>query len=95
MGFELEWPRVDAKIDYYYVTAVSAGDTAGLELPTDGYNDLRAYIGANVPLQNNELTFFVQGRNLTDDEQRRHTSFIKDTVPLPGRTVEAGVRLKF
>ena len=42
-----------------------------------------------------DLTVFVQGKNLTDDEQRLHTSFIKDFAPEPGRTIEAGVRLSF
>jgi iron complex outermembrane recepter protein len=38
---------------------------------------------------------FVQGRNLTDDEQRQHSSFIKDLAPMPGRTIEAGLRARF
>ena len=38
---------------------------------------------------------FLQGRNLTDDEQRLHTSIVKDLVPQPGRTIEAGIRIAF
>jgi iron complex outermembrane receptor protein len=38
---------------------------------------------------------FVQGKNLTDDEQRYHASFIKDFAPQPGRTIEAGIRMRF
>jgi len=38
---------------------------------------------------------FVRGTNLTDEEARPHTSFLKDLAPLPGRNFSAGVRLKF
>jgi iron complex outermembrane receptor protein len=41
------------------------------------------------------FTVFLQGRNLTDQDQRQHTSFIKDFAPMPGRTVEAGLRARF
>jgi iron complex outermembrane receptor protein len=80
-------------VDHTWVRAQS--DRAEFELPTDSYHDLRAYLGADVPLGGQVLTVFVQGRNLTDDEQRQNASFIKDTAPLPGRTIEAGVRASF
>jgi iron complex outermembrane receptor protein len=41
------------------------------------------------------VELFLSGRNLTDDEQRYHTTFIKDLAPQPGRTIEAGVRVYF
>jgi iron complex outermembrane receptor protein len=33
------------------------------------------------------------GRNLLDDVARRHTSFVKDEVPLPGRNL--GLKLAY
>jgi iron complex outermembrane receptor protein len=41
------------------------------------------------------VELFLSGRNLTDDEQRYHTTFIKDLAPQLGRTVEAGARVYF
>ena len=35
------------------------------------------------------------GLNLTDELYRRHTSFIKDFAPLPGRSIVAGLRANF
>ena len=40
------------------------------------------------------VRLYPQGKNLTDDEQRKHTSVVKDLVPEPGRTIEAGVGIR-
>jgi len=37
----------------------------------------------------------VQGRNLTGETVRRHTSFLKDRLPLPGRSVRLAARFDF
>jgi len=85
---------VRASVDYLWVE--EQDDIADFELPTEEYEDLRAYLGADFGLGADAvLTVFVQGRNLTDDDQRQHSSFIKDAAPLPGRTVEAGLRARF
>ncbi|MEO1203342.1 MAG: TonB-dependent receptor [Pseudomonadota bacterium] len=80
---EVVWIRVDAQ-----------RDTAAGELPTEAYNDLRVHLAYALNLGDNSLELFLTGRNLTDDEQRYHTSFIKDFAPQPGRTIEAGVTLR-
>ncbi|MDZ7670923.1 MAG: hypothetical protein U5Q16_16430 [Gammaproteobacteria bacterium] len=83
-----------ASVDY--LRAREKDSVAGFELPTEAYNDVRAYLGADFGLgKDASLTVFLQGRNLTDDEQRQHSSFIKDLAPQPGRTVEAGIRARF
>ncbi len=41
------------------------------------------------------LDFYVKGMNLTDEEAREHTSFLKERLPLPGRGVVAGVKVTF
>ena len=92
VGFDLAFGVVSASIDYVRVS--DQDDVAEQELETDSYNDLRAYLGAAFPVgSDTTLSVFVTGKNLTDDEQRRHTSFIKDFAPAPGRTIEAGLRL--
>ena len=92
-GLSLSMGSLDASIDYLRVAEQS--DTAAAELPTDAYDDVRVYLGTDIGWNDQELTLFLQGSNLTDDEQRNHTSFIKDLAPAPGRTLEVGIRLRF
>ncbi len=41
------------------------------------------------------LDFYVKGMNLTNQEAREHTSFLKERLPLPGRGFVAGVKMTF
>ena len=93
LGLELDWGNLDVNVDY--TRAFKQDDVADFELATDAYDDLRAYVGWGHDWGDTSLTVFVQGRNLTDDEQRLHTSIVKDVVPQPGRTIEAGLRVAF
>lgn len=67
--------------------------TASGELPTDGYTMVG--IDASYSIDDQGLYIFVRGTNLADEDARQHPSPLKDTVPLPGRSVQAGVRWKF
>ena len=93
VGASLDWHRITARIDYLYVD--EQDDVSEFELPTDDYEDLRIFISTHVPARFGKFELFVQGKNLTDDEQRYHTSFIKDFAPQPGRTFEGGIRMRF
>jgi iron complex outermembrane receptor protein len=94
VGAQMSFGPVTASLDYLRVE--DQDDAAPGELPTQGYDDLQAYLGVELPFAaDHRLTMFVSGRNLTDDEQRLHTSFIKDFAPAPGRTIEAGLRYLF
>ncbi len=42
-----------------------------------------------------ELELFLNASNLGDEEARKHTSFVKDVAPLPGRNYALGVRSRF
>ena len=65
------------------------------ETPSDSYTLVFADINYNLEIGDNAVEFFVMGRNLSDEEARPHTSFVKDRVPLPGRSVEFGARIFF
>ena len=52
-------------------------------------------VGWDVEVGIMSVSVYLRGRNLTDDEQRNHTSVVKDLVPEPGRTIEAGVRIRY
>ena len=93
LGIEASIASLTASLDFYRVA--EQDDVADLELPTNAYNDVRAYVSYDVAVPEGTLTFFLAGKNLTDDEQRHHASFIKEFAPAPGRTVEAGLRWRF
>ena len=92
LGIDGDWGDLTASLDYRRMA--DSDDVAVNELATDGWTDVRAYIGYRLPAAEG-LEVFLQGRNLTDEEQREHVSAIKDLAPLPGRTLEAGVRIRF
>jgi iron complex outermembrane receptor protein len=69
---------------------------AGNELPTDGYTMLGADASWRIPSASGREWFaYLRGENLLDEDARRHTSPLKEFVPLPGRSVGAGLRLEF
>ncbi len=82
-----------AAIDGLY--AAKQDHTAAFELPTDAYFLLAASISYQVKLGNVDSTFYIRGVNLTDEEARLSTSFLKDVAPLAGRGVIAGIRAEF
>ena len=51
--------------------------------------DLGARFGAQI------VDILLRGRNLTDEEARSHTSFLKNVAPLPGRNVTLSLRFQF
>ncbi len=83
------------------VFANHQSDVASNELQTDSYQVLNAQFDLHVPyvkesLGKNYLTsFYVRGTNLTDEEVRYSTSFIKDFAPQRGRAILFGIRTLF
>ena len=95
LGFELIWHNDAWRAKLGFSDVGDQNDIAPFELRTEGYQDVSLKVEYNVALGGTNLTAFLQGRNLSDEEQRAHTSFVKDFVPAPGRRVEAGIRLVF
>ena len=94
IGLSASWGTATMGIDY--LRAEDQDETAEHELPTDGYDDLSVHATLELPAGNGAtMEFFLYGKNLTNDEQRLHTSHIKDLAPQPGRTFEVGTRVRF
>ncbi len=75
--------------------ALEQSRTAPLETTTPGYTRVDAEVSHTWSMgPSRTATFFVQGRNLLNDDVRLSTSFIKDAAPQPGRSVFAGLRLR-
>lgn len=70
-------------------------DVAPDETPTAGYTLVDAHFAYHWDTDAYGWEVFVDGRNLTDREARVHTSYLKDSVVLPGRDFNLGLRIFF
>ncbi|MDA0707300.1 MAG: TonB-dependent receptor [Proteobacteria bacterium] len=66
---------------------------AANELPTDSYTLVGAEL--SYAFEQPDIFVFLRGTNLTDEDARQHTSPLKDLVPLPGRSLQLGLRYDF
>lgn len=96
IGSELSW-RSDSVGLYLKVLNASDQDNPGdFETGTDGYTRWDAGIDYNVQFSGDtELFAFLKLKNITDEEIRLSTSFLRNFAPQAGQSVEAGVRLMF
>jgi len=70
-------------------------DVAVNEIPTDGYTILGLEISHRTQWVGAEWLLYLRGTNLLDEEARRHSSLLKEFMPLPGRALVAGLRAEF
>lgn len=69
-------------------------ETAAFETETDGYAMFNADVEVT-PFEGRDLRLILGVRNITDEEGRVHSSFLKDQVPLPGRNFRIAIRSSF
>ena len=96
LGSELSWDLGDFSASLSFLHAFDQ-DKPGLnELETEGYTrwDLEADYRIESPANGN-LQLFAKLRNLTDDEIRLSTSYLRGFAPESGRSLELGVRYNF
>ena len=78
------------------IHAFEAKRLAPLETPTAAYTRVDGEIAWQMETaKGRQVTLFLQGTNLTDQEIRLHTSYLKDMAPLMGRSFTTGVRAEF
>ena len=66
-------------------------DVAPFEEATAGYTMVSTDLSWAVPRDGDaNLSFFIRGSNLLDEDARRHTSLVKEIAPLPGRNFSIG-----
>jgi iron complex outermembrane receptor protein len=70
-------------------------DTAELESETDGYTMFDANVNFFIDGMGDDLVAFVKVNNITNEQARVHTSFLKNVSPLPARGLTVGVRGSF
>ena len=88
VAYTLNNIRADLDITYF----AKQDDISTFETETDGYTLVDASITYDIPLGDIDLSVYLSGENLTDEEARVHTSFLKDIAPRPGRNFAFGVR---
>ena len=70
-------------------------DIAAFETETDSYTMVDANFNYFIDGIGSEMAVFVKGNNLTDEDARVHSSFLKNDAPLPGRNITVGIRGSF
>lgn len=96
-GLELAWLSDNWALKLRATNVAEQDNNAEHETITDGYTLLNFYADYSLPapgFSNSELSVFLKGNNLLDEEIRNHTSFIKNHAPEPGRGVEVGLRFR-
>ncbi|HAQ36761.1 MAG: TonB-dependent receptor [Maricaulis sp.] len=87
---ERDWVAASVEVTW----AAEQDEVTANELPTDSYTLVDAQL-VFTPVPVDGLRVIVQGRNLTDEDARLHTSFLKDQVPLPGRNFRVALSYSF
>jgi iron complex outermembrane receptor protein len=85
LGLEAENTNWKGRVEF--VDVAEQDDVGVLETPTDGYQFVNARLAWRPWGESGPLTLSLNGRNLGDEEGRVHTSFLKNELPLPGRSV--------
>jgi len=80
-----------AELDY----ATEQTDIAEFEIPTDDYALINVFATWRPTVGDQDVAFKLSVLNLFDEDARQHTSFLKDTVPLPGRNVRFSMSATF
>jgi iron complex outermembrane receptor protein len=71
-------------------------EIAPFETETAGYTLMNADLRWRlIGVMGMDLELFANASNLGDEEARKHTSFVKDVAPLPGRNYALGIRSRF
>ncbi|EAQ97736.1 TonB-dependent receptor [Congregibacter litoralis] len=96
VGSELSW-RSDSLGAYVRVLNASDQDNPGdFETETEGYTRWDGGIDYNLQFSGGtELLAFLKLKNISDEEIRLSTSFLRNFAPQAGESVEAGLRLTF
>jgi len=97
-------PRVGAELVYaaerftgriLVVHGFRQNRTAPLESATPSYTRVDLDVSHTLVTGNVEWQLFARALNLTNEDIRIATSYLKDVAPLPGRSLIAGLRAAF
>ncbi len=91
----LDWSREAWRAGTELSHAFAQDRVAPGEVSTEAYSLWSAYAGYRWVSGATTWDLLLRGTNLTDAEARLHTSFLKERVPLPGRSYALSLRVGF
>lgn len=94
-GAKFNYQQTDWSANLDIVRYQKQDDVAALETSTEGYTMVDADVVYDLPYFNQSSSMYFKIQNLTDEEARVHTSFLKDVAPRPGRNFSVGLRGSF
>ena len=93
LGLEAVHPRMSVRGEIQALAKQTR--TAAFETQTAGANSVNVRWTWRPIETANKVELVLEGRNLTDETIREHTSFLKDYLPKPGRSVRVSLRGTF
>lgn len=94
-GLSASWEADAWRASLGATRVLRQNDVAPGETQTPGHTLVDAHFAYHWDTDAYGWEVFVDGRNLTDRDARVHTSYLKDSVALPGRDVNLGLRIFF
>lgn len=94
-GADLGWSLGGWRASVGAVRYSKQDDVAEGEEASPGYTLVDAHFGYRWDHPETSWEVFLDGRNLTNEEARPHTSLLRDYSPLPGRGIGFGIRAYF
>jgi iron complex outermembrane receptor protein len=94
-GSRLRYDGGPIRADLGVTTVTTQDRVAPPEEETKGYSLLDLSLGYRLFTGGVTHDFVIRGSNLTNQEARSHTSFLKELAPLPGRDVRFMYRVHF
>jgi iron complex outermembrane receptor protein len=96
VGTELSWSGESLHTFVRVLNAADQDDPGDFETETDGYTRWDAGIDYTWRLGGErELLTFLKWKNISDEEIRLSTSFLRNFAPQAGESIEAGIRFSF
>lgn len=92
--FGVNWDWASWGVRGEVIAAADQENLAAYELPTGGYTLVNLSAKWS-PFDDKDVRLLFGVRNLTDEEARLHTSFLKDQVPLAGRSYTVAIATTF
>ena len=91
----IDWHQGPWVVELFYQRMSAQNRVAPNETPTKGYALIDARLAYQIDAPSLTWSVFIEGKNLTNEEARVHTSYLKNYAPLPGRNFIAGIRGEF
>lgn len=95
VGVEADYTAGPLALNLDLLKTFARNEVAALETTTDGFFELGIGARYTHEIGDSAVSLFARGRNLTNAEIRRSTSFLKDVTLAPARSVVVGIDVRY